>query len=86
MFILYTASDIGTAFLSSIPVDAAATLLDAKRGKVMHRLEEVRDALERVDAVESAHLPLLHARLRLEADLAWLDEVARFAGGAPSLR
>lgn len=70
-----TGDDVGIAFLNALDPAEAGTLLAKKRARIEQRRAEVDGALERVKAVEPTHLALLRARLRLEADLAWLDEV-----------
>ncbi len=68
--------DIGMAFLSSFSAERVAKLLVSKREGIMRRLAEVEEALKRIQSVEPTHLALLRARLRLHADLKWIDAVA----------
>lgn len=71
-----TADDIGTAFLSMVSPEEADKLLANKRKQAAKRLAEVNEALNAVKRVEPSHLSLVRARLRLEADLNWIDNVS----------
>jgi DNA-binding PadR family transcriptional regulator len=70
--------DIGVAFLSSLPPGRAGELLATKRAKIVAELEEISGVLSSLPAMKAVHLPLHRSRLRLEADLQWVDMVLGF--------
>lgn len=74
--------DVGIAFLEALPREEAARLLASKRERMRSRLAEIQAMLDRIRTVETLHLSLVHTRLRLEADLEWIEEVARCGGFA----
>ena len=80
-----TADDIGVAFLTSLPSAKARKLLASKRTRIEEKLAEVRAALGKVGEAETLHLFLLRARLKLEVDLQWIDEVMRIVKSAASV-
>lgn len=78
--------DVGIAFLEALTREEAARLLSSKREHVRSRIAEVKALLARIRTAKPLHLSLVHARLRLEADLEWIKEVETSCGIAISPR
>ncbi|HUX21000.1 MAG TPA: PadR family transcriptional regulator [Spirochaetia bacterium] len=70
--------DIGVAFLSALPPERSRELLLTKRRRIEARLEEVSGVLSSLPSMEAVHLPLNRSRLRIGADLQWIDMVLGF--------